>query len=54
MAKLLPVDASWQFAQFMNQNCLDPSYNDIYPYTDAEAKELIDYAKTFIEGANLR
>lgn len=54
MAKLLPVDASWQFAQFMNQNCLDPSYNDIYPYTDAEVNELIDYAKTFIEGASLR
>ena len=54
MAKLLPQDASWQFAQFMNKNCLDPSYNDIYPYNDAEVKELIDYAKTLIEGANLR
>ena len=54
MAKLLPQDASWQFAQFMNKNCLDPSYNDIYPYTDAEAAELIDYAKTLINNANLR
>ncbi len=54
MAKLLPEDASWQFAQFMNTNCLDPSYNDIYPYTDAEAKELIEYAQTFVKGANLR
>ena len=54
MAKLLPKDASWQFAQFMNKNCLDPSYNDIYPYTDQEAAELIDYAKQLIEGANLR
>ncbi len=54
MAKLLPQDASWQFAQFMNQNCLDPSYNDIYPYTDAEANELIDYAKTLIIGSALR
>ena len=54
MAELLPQDASWQFAQFMNQNCLDPSYNDIYPYSDQEAAELIDYAKTLIEGANLR
>ena len=54
MAKLLPQDASWQFAQFLNQNCLDPSYNDIYPYSDQEAAELIDYAKTLIEGANLR
>ena len=54
MAKLLPQDASWQFAQFMNKNCLDPSYNDIYPYTDQEAAELIDYAKQLIKGANLR
>ena len=54
MSKLLPQDASWQFAQFMNKNCLDPSYNDIYPYTDQEAVELIDYAKTLIEGATLR
>ena len=54
IAKLLPEDASWQFAQFMNKNCLDPSYNDIYPYTDAEANELIEYAQTFIKGAALR
>ena len=54
MAKLLPKDASWQFAQFMNKNCLDPSYNEIYPYSDNEIKELIDYAKTLIPGAALR
>ena len=54
MAKLLPADASWQFAQFMNKNCLDPSYNDIYPYTDAEVKELIEYAQTLVKGAALR
>ena len=54
MAKLLPADASWQFAQFMNKNCLDPDYNDIYPYTDAEVNEIVDYAKTLISGSNLR
>jgi pyruvate formate lyase activating enzyme len=54
MAKLLPQDASWQFAQFMNNNCLDPAYNEIYPYTDQEAAELVDYAKTFINGSTLR
>ncbi len=54
IAKLLPADASWQFAQFLNQNCLDPSYNDIYPYNDQEVVELIDYAKTLINGATLR
>ena len=54
MSKLLPQDASWQFAEFRNGNCLDPSYNEISPYTDAEVKELIDFAKEFIEGASLR
>ena len=54
IAELLPADASWQFAQFQNSNCLDPSYNEIYPYTDREANELIEYAKTFIKGAALR
>ncbi len=54
MAKLLPQDASWQFAQFMNKNCLDPSYNEIYPYNDSEITELVDYAKTLIKNANLR
>jgi len=54
IAELLPKDASWQFAQFLNSNCLDPSYNEIYPYTDSEAAELIEYAKGFIPGAALR
>ncbi|MCR4579353.1 MAG: anaerobic ribonucleoside-triphosphate reductase activating protein [Treponema sp.] len=54
MAEVLPADASWQFAQFMNKGCLDPAYNEIYPYTDQEAKELVEYAKTFIKGAELR
>lgn len=54
MSKLLPQDASWQFAEFRNGNCLDPSYNEISPYTDAEVKELIEYAQTFVKGANLR
>ena len=54
IAALLPADASWQFAQFQNTNCLDPSYNEIYPYTDSEANELIEYAKSFIKGAALR
>jgi pyruvate formate lyase activating enzyme len=54
MAELLPKDASWQFANFRNENCLDPVYNEIPPYTDAEIEDLINYAKTFIKGATLR
>lgn len=54
MASLLPSDASWQFAPFRNENCLDPAYNNITPYTDAEMQTLVDHAKTFIKGATLR
>lgn len=54
IAALLPSDASWQFAQFRNENCLNASYNNIVPYSDEEAKELICYAQAFISGAALR
>lgn len=54
MAALLPKNASWQFAQFRNENCLDPTYTRRSPYTEAQLKELVDYAKTFIPSANLR
>jgi pyruvate formate lyase activating enzyme len=54
IARLLPKDASWQFAQFRNENCLDASYNEIAPYSDAEAAQLIAYAKSMISGAALR
>lgn len=54
IAEILPKDASWQFAQFRNDNCLDPSYNDIVPYTDAEAAHLVETAKELISGATLR
>lgn len=54
ISELIPKDASWQFAQFKNENCLDPAYDKIQPYTDAEAEELVSYAKSFIAGAALR
>ena len=54
MAVILPKDASWQFAQFMNKNCLNPAYNEITPYTDEEIQEIITYAKSLIPGAELR
>lgn len=54
IAGLLPKDASWQFAQFRNENCLDPAFNNILPYSDKEAAELVEYAKTFVKGAALR
>lgn len=54
MASYLPSDASWQFAQFRPENCLDERYNDIVPYTDLQLTELVSYAKTYIDGAILR
>ena len=54
ISKLLPKDAFWQFAQFRNENCLDSNYNEISPYIEKDALELVQYAKTFIPNANLR
>lgn len=54
MASLLPNDATWRFAQFRNENCLDSSYNNITPYTDAQLTELVEYAKTFVSDSELR
>lgn len=54
IAELLPKDASWQFAQFQNKDCINEDYNSLYPYTDKEIEELVSYAQTFIKGAVLR
>ena len=54
MAALLPPDASWQFASFRADNCLDSSYNSIAPYSDRAAAELVAYAKKLVPGAALR
>lgn len=54
IASIIPQDASWQFAQFRNENCLNPNYNFLTPYTDSQIKELINYAKTLIPNAALR
>lgn len=54
IGKLLPEDASWQFAQFMAENCLNPSFNELTPYTDEELQELLKLAKTYIKKAELR
>lgn len=54
MAELLPKDASWMFAPFQNQNCIDESYNELLPYTDSQINSLVDYAKSLIPGALLR
>lgn len=54
IGQILPKDASWQFAVFRNENCLNPSYNNLSPYTDKEMKSLVELAKTYIPGSTLR
>jgi len=54
IAQLLPKDASWQFANFRAENCLNKEYNNISPYTETKINELILYAQSFIKGAELR
>ena len=54
MARLLPADARWFFAPFRADNCLDSRYNAVAPYSEAEAEELVAYAKTLVAGARLR
>ncbi len=54
MAKLLPKDAKWFFAPFRNENCLDPTYNTIKPYTDDEMETIVKAACQFIEKSMLR
>lgn len=54
IATILPEDALWQFAQFRNENCLNPDFNKILPYSDKEVEQMVIQAKSLIPGANLR
>jgi len=54
IAGILPKDASWQFAQFRNENCIDESYNNIPPYLDKDITEIVTLAQSLIPGAALR
>ena len=54
MTAILPKDASWQFAQFRNEGCIDPKYTEISPYTQAEAESIVRTAAALIPGAVLR
>lgn len=54
IAAELPSDASWMFAQFRNENCLNPEYNDIAPYIQKESDALVSLARSLIPGAALR
>lgn len=54
ISELLPSDAAWFFAPFLPGNCLNPAWNAIRPYTQAEIEELIRLAQMKIPNSRLR
>jgi pyruvate formate lyase activating enzyme len=54
LAHMLPKDAAWFFAPFKPGGCLDPSYNEITPYTESRMQQLVSLAREIIPGAQLR
>ena len=54
IAALLPKDARWYFANFMNGHCLSAAAEKVAPYNDAETAELVELAQANINGAELR
>lgn len=54
ISELLPSDAAWFFAPFLPGNCLNPAWNAIRPYTQAQTEELIKLAQTKIPNSRLR
>lgn len=54
LTELLPSDAVWLFAPFLPGNCLNPAWNAIRPYTQAETEVLIRLAQAKIPNSYLR
>lgn len=54
ISEQLPADAAWFFASFLPGNCLNPAWNEIRPYTQAETETLIRLAQTKIPNSRLR
>lgn len=54
IAKIIPNNSVWNFAPFLNNNCINEDYTKIKPYTYIQMEELVDFAKTFIPNAKLR
>ena len=54
IANLLPKDARWFFAHFLNGHCLSAAAQNVQPYTEDEEAALLELARSFIPGAALR
>lgn len=54
IASLLPKDARWYFAHFLNGHCLSAAAEKVQPYTEEKEAALLELARSFISGAALR
>ena len=54
ISTILPKDAKWYFASFLNKNCLNPSFNSILPFSKEEEEKLLAIAKKNIPDSHLR
>lgn len=48
------ADLKWYLQQFRPQNCLDPSFSTVTPYSRAELEEILVAVRKHIRGAELR
>ena len=54
IASLLPSDARWYFARFLNGRCLSAEAEKIFPYDEKTEADLVELARAKIPGASLR
>ena len=54
IAGLLPKDARWFFARFLNGRCLNPEAEKIVPYDEKTEAGLVELARAKIPGAIIR
>ncbi len=54
IASILPKDARWFFAHFLNNHCLRAAAEKVQPYTEDQEAALVDLARATIPGAILR
>lgn len=54
IASLLPKNARWYFAHFLNGRCLSAAAQNVQPYTEEKEAALLELARSFIPGAELR
>jgi len=54
IAKILPKDARWFFAHFLNGRCLCAAAEKVQPYTEEKEAALVELARSFIPGSELR